>query len=123
MPEKGTREALARDITALREGLRWTQDELARRLQVSGATVSRWEAGLSIPRPEHLNRLYELGKTKGGPAAVFLARYQNLREQEQIARSLQRTAGVIETHRIGEHTVELLEDGGLLVNGTIRIGA
>jgi transcriptional regulator with XRE-family HTH domain len=125
MERTTTRETLATDILAIRNVLEWTQDEMAQRLQVSGATVSRWESGLSIPRPEHLARLADLAKAKkvsGRSAAVFLARYHNIREQEQISRSVNRAEGILESHQIGAHTVALMEDGSLLVNGNIRIG-
>ena len=39
------------DIKALRQRLNLTQEQLARRLGVSWATVSRWERGIGEPSP------------------------------------------------------------------------
>lgn len=47
-------------IRRLRERHGWTQAELAGRLGTDAVTVSRWERGVSNPRPSavmHLNRL------------------------------------------------------------------
>lgn len=104
--------------------MNWTQDEMARALDVTAATVSRWEAGISIPKPEHLQRIADISRARsnsGRSAATFLSRYQNIREQEQITRSLNQAAGVLETYDIGEHTVALLEDGTLMINGNVRV--
>jgi transcriptional regulator with XRE-family HTH domain len=118
------RDDLARDIKAFRQSLGWTLDDMSRKLEVTSATISRWENGISIPRPEHLGRIAEIShahKTSGRKVASFLARYQNIREKEHVARSLARAAGVLGSHNIGGHLVELLEDGSLLVNGGVRI--
>lgn len=121
---RGNRDKLAKEIADFRQSMDWTQDEMARQLDVTAASISRWEAGISIPKPEHLQRIAEIGrarKSSGRTAATFLARYQNIREQEQLNRTLDRAAGVLETHEIGGHTVALLEDGTLMVDGRVRI--
>ena len=118
------RSKLANEISSFRAAMEWTQDELARELNVTAATVSRWESGISIPKPEHLQRIADISrarKASGRTAATFLSRYQNIREQEQLARSLNQAAGILETHNVGGHTVALLEDGTLLVNDRVRI--
>jgi transcriptional regulator with XRE-family HTH domain len=118
------RSRLANEISSFRVAMNWTQDELARELNVTAATVSRWEAGISIPKPEHLQRIADISRARkaaGRTAATFLSRYQNIREQEQLARSLDQAAGILETHNVGGHTVALLEDGTLLVNDRVRI--
>lgn len=47
-------------IRALRARNGWTQDELAVRLGTDPVTVSRWERGVSRPRPSAQIRLSEL---------------------------------------------------------------
>jgi transcriptional regulator with XRE-family HTH domain len=48
------------DIRALRKAKGWTQAELATRLGTDHVTVSRWERGVSVPRPGVQRRLREL---------------------------------------------------------------
>lgn len=48
-------------ITALRERLGINQAELARRLECSAMTISRWERGLLQPSAEHFIQLGNLG--------------------------------------------------------------
>lgn len=48
-------------ITALREHLKINQAELARRLECSAMTISRWERGLLQPSAEHFIQLGNLG--------------------------------------------------------------
>lgn len=50
----------AKDIRELRRSLNLTQEELARLLDVSFVTVSRWERGLGWPRPKNIRKLLEL---------------------------------------------------------------
>jgi phage repressor protein C with HTH and peptisase S24 domain len=51
----------AGQITALRERLEINQAELARRMECSAMTVSRWERGLLQPSAEHFIQLGNLG--------------------------------------------------------------
>ncbi len=51
----------AAQITALRERLGINQAELARRMECSAMTVSRWERGLLQPSAEHFIQLGNLG--------------------------------------------------------------
>lgn len=51
----------ATQITTLRERLQINQAELARRLECSAMTVSRWERGLLQPSAEHFIQLGNLG--------------------------------------------------------------
>lgn len=56
----------ALQITALRERLEINQAELARRMECSAMTISRWERGLLQPSAEHFIQLGNLGnKTEG----------------------------------------------------------
>jgi transcriptional regulator with XRE-family HTH domain len=48
------------EIRALRRRKGWTQAELASRLGTDPVTVSRWERGVSHPRPSARVRLLEL---------------------------------------------------------------
>lgn len=51
----------ATQITALREQLTINQAELARRMECSAMTISRWERGLLQPSAEHFIQLGNLG--------------------------------------------------------------
>lgn len=51
----------ATQITALREHLKINQAELARRMECSAMTISRWERGLLQPSAEHFIQLGNLG--------------------------------------------------------------
>lgn len=51
----------ATQITALREHLEINQAELARRLECSAMTISRWERGLLQPSAEHFIQLGNMG--------------------------------------------------------------
>lgn len=51
----------ARQITALRERFGINQAELARRMECSAMTISRWERGLLQPSAEHFIQLGNLG--------------------------------------------------------------
>ena len=51
----------ARQITDLRERLEINQAELARRMECSAMTISRWERGLLQPSAEHFIQLGNLG--------------------------------------------------------------
>ena len=51
-------------ITALRERIGINQAELARRLECSAMTISRWERGLLQPSAEHFIELGNLGNQK-----------------------------------------------------------
>src|SRR6201993_2376691 len=76
-------------ITALREQLGINQAELARRMECSAMTISRWERGLLQPSAEHFIQLGNLaGRTEawffwemGGvqPAKVLEALQASLR--------------------------------------------
>jgi phage repressor protein C with HTH and peptisase S24 domain len=64
MRKKGKGNSLAEwatQITALREHLKINQAELARRMECSAMTISRWERGLLQPSAEHFVQLGNLG--------------------------------------------------------------
>ena len=64
MTRKSQRESLPEwvsQITAMRERLGINQAELARRLECSAMTISRWERGLLQPSAEHFIQLGNLG--------------------------------------------------------------
>lgn len=62
------------DIKALRKGKGWTQAELAAKLGTDHVTVSRWERGVSVPRPAATRRLKEVfsGAFAPGSALPFI---------------------------------------------------
>jgi len=59
--KRGTLQEWASQITSLRERLKINQAELARRMQCSAMTISRWERGLLQPSAEHFIQLGNLG--------------------------------------------------------------
>jgi len=61
-----------RIIRTVRESLGLTQQGFADRLEVSQATVSRWEAGHTLPDPEARRRIHALSgrSTNSGDAAL-----------------------------------------------------
>src|SRR3954454_25240981 len=56
----------ATKITALREHLEINQAQLARRMECSAMTISRWERGLLQPSAEHFIQLGNLGSKAEG---------------------------------------------------------
>lgn len=115
-----TRRQLAAGIRALRESQNWTQEELALRLKVTAATVSRWESGKHLPEPEHLGKLAEINRKRGNSSAKFLERFLSLRAREQWETTLERAAGVVESAHVGPYLIELMEDGSLRISNTER---
>jgi transcriptional regulator with XRE-family HTH domain len=101
-----TRKQVADAILRFRQGSDWTQDELARRVGVTSATVSRWEAEISIPSHEYVARLHEMG--------LHLSNVERIAERERIADSLSAGDQVI-LH--GPFRVTLRADGALLIEG------
>ena len=78
MKKKGRANSLpewATQITALREHLTINQAELARRMECSAMTISRWERGLLQPSAEHFIQLGNLGDKNRG--LVFLGKSGN----------------------------------------------
>ena len=59
--KRGTLQEWASQITQLRDRLKINQAELARRMQCSAMTISRWERGLLQPSAEHFIQLGNLG--------------------------------------------------------------
>jgi len=60
-PKLGTLQEWASQITQLRDRLKINQAELARRIECSAMTISRWERGLLQPSAEHFIQLGNLG--------------------------------------------------------------
>lgn len=60
-PKRGGLPEWASQITNLRNRLKINQAELARRMQCSAMTISRWERGLLQPSAEHFIQLGNLG--------------------------------------------------------------
>jgi transcriptional regulator with XRE-family HTH domain len=114
-----TRYDLANEIRAIRNALDLTMREFGRRVGVTEGTVSRWESAKVIPDAPQLEQLAKLrselaAKDKMPPlTAGLLARFQDVRERERMA------PATGQRFRIGAHTVTLLSDGSLDVNGII----
>lgn len=51
------KEYFGRALYALRRKLKMNQERMAAAIGVRGATVSRWESGLILPDPEHIDRI------------------------------------------------------------------
>lgn len=45
---------LGKSIKALREREKWSQADFARKLEVHKNLTYRWENGLSVPHPDHI---------------------------------------------------------------------
>lgn len=57
-------------IRRMRNRLGWTQADLARRLGTDPVTVSRWERGVTRPRPSARKRLRDLFDPADRPAGT-----------------------------------------------------
>lgn len=108
-------------LTKLREDQNLTQQEAGQTVNVSGATWSRWESGQHHPTTQHLKAIAETFDVD--PVALFegsvTERSNKLRERALRAR--EELEGVIGSVTLGEHHIELLEDGSILVNSRIRV--
>jgi type I restriction enzyme M protein len=68
---------LFRDLIAeLRQRKSLTQEQLARELRVSFATVNRWETGKTVPDAATLHRLAELSRSQGADFADLADRFE-----------------------------------------------
>jgi SOS-response transcriptional repressor LexA len=96
----------ASQITALREHLEINQAELARRMECSAMTISRWERGLLQPSAEHFIQLGNLGTKseswffweKAGvePAKMIQALSGTSRKNREVLRLELGRAGAVE---------------------------
>lgn len=114
---------IASIIWELRQDRGWTMAELARRLDVSEATVSRWESGKSMPKSENLRALAVLMDVDPGRFVERTLRDLNSTElsrrilEARVTMS-EETQEVVE---VGDHEIALLSDGSLVVNGLVHI--
>lgn len=79
--------------------------------------MSRWESAKHIPDAEYLDMLEALSK-QAGKRVGFVARYSGLREQERLNAAMH---SVLDVVPVGEHKIQLLRDGWIIVNGHIHI--
>lgn len=63
----------AEAIRSMRKELKLTQEALARELNVSFATVNKWENSKTKPLRVARDRIVELGKARGVPTEVINA--------------------------------------------------
>jgi transcriptional regulator with XRE-family HTH domain len=59
-PQESVRKQIGKAIAKARRRRRWSQSELARRLETSRERLSRWERGLHVPSLEDLALLSEM---------------------------------------------------------------
>lgn len=73
-------------IRTLRQRAVLSQTEVAEKIGVSLATVSRWEAGTRVPRPEHIRALAKLYGVK--PVIIWQAIEAESGKSEAIAQAI-----------------------------------
>lgn len=116
---------LAKRIKAFREKKGWTQEELAKRVGTTNATISRWE-NPDYPDFPNDSNLYALAEIMDAPDLFMAGEVKEARENlEHRSRIRGVTAEMAlqqgESLQIGQHKIEMMPDGELLVNGSIRI--
>lgn len=96
--KRGSLQEWAAQITKLRERLKINQAELARCLECSAMTISRWERGLLQPSAEHFIQLGNLGGK--GEAWFFweMAGIQASKMVESLGSSSRRSRGLDAPH-------------------------
>ena len=60
MSSLSTTEALGEKVKKLREQQGWTQSDLARKLELTRASVNAWEMGISVPSTRYIVELAQL---------------------------------------------------------------
>ena len=78
------------DVRKIRASRTWTQEELAAELGTDAVTVSRWERGVSEPRPAARQRLIELiiGSGPHGQTAIVEDATERIRKLESALRQM-----------------------------------
>lgn len=99
----------ASQITALRERLGINQAELARRLECSAMTISRWERGLLQPSAEHFVQLGNLG---GESEAWFFWEMAGI----EAAKMVQALSGTSRKKRPTVPRLEMARAGAAAIN-------
>lgn len=77
-----------REIRALRRRHGWTQVAFAERLGTDAVTVSRWERGVSRPRPSAQARLAQLSVAQSDVIAVTRAALSDAAAERVLRRAL-----------------------------------
>lgn len=115
---------LGRRLREAREAKGLSMREVAERLGVSHTTVSRWEDGLVTPTRENLRLIAERLGIEDLLVDFLGRRYEATRKMARLQGRLLSMKGeqnVIEIFNIGDHVVELLEDGNLLINARVVV--
>lgn len=114
-------DAFADQLRELRALHDLTQTEAGRRIGVTDATWSRWESGTHLPTPGHIRKLAQAFPDFRG-ADVYLRRVREAVARDKLEHRMKgatKSEHVKSTTYIGNHTVELLQDGSLRVNGSV----
>jgi transcriptional regulator with XRE-family HTH domain len=88
--------SLGKQIARLRREQDWTQEELAKKLEVHVVDISRWERDKNRPQPRHLEKLAqvlevpleELKEANGRATAAARVRDPELLRQFELAQEL-----------------------------------
>ena len=59
-PERSQKEVIAENITSLMREKGWSQNELARRMDVSAMAVNKWCRGITAPRTDQVDKMCQL---------------------------------------------------------------
>lgn len=120
------KQEIARRIKEARLERGWTQKDLAKRLGTTNASVSRWEnPERDFPKDENLRKLADVFDD---PELLMVG---DLRREVVDEKHKQRLREAVtdvalekgESLQIDGHVIELLPDGSLLVNDSIRVQA
>lgn len=113
---------LGKRLRELRAARGLSMREAAERVGVQHTTWSRWEGGQTIPTRDSLRLIAE--RFNEDLTDYFRGRLDSARKTLRLEGRIWSMMGeqnVVETFSIGDHTVELLEDGNLLINARVLV--
>lgn len=113
---------LGRRLREVREARGLSMREAAERIGVQHTTWSRWEGGQTMPTRDSLRLIAE--RFNEDLTDYFKGRFDSARKMLRLEGRIWSMMGeqnVAETHNIGGHTIELLEDGNLLIDARVVV--